>query len=168
MRVLVLYYSQSGNTAAAADTVARKIGADLAVLQETRSRRGVFGSLRSVFEVLTGRHTKLLPLDVDPATYDLIVLGTPVWAARMSTPVRTFIEDHTSRLNHVAFFCTQGSSGGEAVMSAMQTATGRAPVATLVLSHPDLNAATGDAKLERFADALTAFIDETGRLRPVA
>lgn len=168
MRILVVYFSRSGTTEAVANEIARALGADVEALREPKSRLGPFGALRSVFDVLTRRRAKLEPLNADPARYDLVILGTPVWASRASTPITTFIAAHKLRLKHVAFFCTQIGEGGDKVMAELTDTCGRSPVATLILSAPQIQSHTSADYLERFLESLEAFIEDNGRLRPVA
>ncbi len=42
----------------------------------------------------------------DPSEYDLVILGTPVWAGKMSSPLRSYIKTTAGKFKTVAFFCT--------------------------------------------------------------
>ena len=43
---------------------------------------------------------------------DLIILGTPVWAHNMCSPMRSYITAQKERFRAIAVLCTQGGSGG--------------------------------------------------------
>ena len=45
------------------------------------------------------------PLDV----YDLVIIGTPVWAGRCSAPVRSFLIQHGEELRKTAYVITRSS-----------------------------------------------------------
>jgi multimeric flavodoxin WrbA len=52
------------------------------------------------------------PASLQPRDYAVVVLGTPVWAGNMSSPVRAYINQHRAEIRNLALFCTQGGSGG--------------------------------------------------------
>ena len=41
--------------------------------------------------------------------YRLVIVGTPVWAGRCSSVVRSFLKQHGKELNRVAYVLTRGS-----------------------------------------------------------
>lgn len=168
MRTLVLYYSWTGETKRAAAEVAQAINADLEALTEMRPRRGVFGALRASWESLTGLRPKLAPLELDPKNYDFIVLGTPVWASRMSSPMRTFLREHKGDLKHTAVFCTQMGSGGEKTLQEMERLIGASPVAETVLSQDEEDSGARQARLNEYVAKLRAFIEDTKTIRAIA
>ena len=46
-----------------------------------------------------------LPLSI----YDLVIIGTPVWAGRCSSPVRSFLVEYGNELRRVAYVITRSS-----------------------------------------------------------
>jgi len=52
----------------------------------------------------------------NPSDYDLIILGTPVWAHNMCSPLRSYIMAQKERFRAVAVLCTQGGSGAGKVV----------------------------------------------------
>ena len=46
-----------------------------------------------------------LPLSI----YDLVIIGTPVWAGRCSSPVRSFLVEYGGELRQVAYVITRSS-----------------------------------------------------------
>lgn len=46
----------------------------------------------------------------DPSFYDLVVIGSPVWAWLVSSPVRAYLTAMKPWLPDVAFFCTLGAT----------------------------------------------------------
>ncbi|HXX66823.1 MAG TPA: flavodoxin [Polyangiaceae bacterium] len=136
--VLVVYFSQSGTTRTLAETIARELDADLEEIRETTKRRGILGVARSMLEVLLGRSPGLRPSTHDPSDYALVLIGTPVWAASVSGPVRAYLGQHKTRFPRVAFFATEGGRGADHVFSQMSEILGKQPEATLVLRQRDV------------------------------
>jgi hypothetical protein len=155
-RILIAYYSRSGHTQRAAHALADRLGATLLPITERRSRRGAFGYLRSAWEALQQRDAELDMPAVDLAPYDLVVIGTPVWASHPSSPARTFAKLHRRRMPRIALLCTLGGSGADAVFAELQSVLGQAPLATLALTDRELDSASDGAKLDALAATLAA------------
>ena len=78
-----------------------------------RSRTGFLGYMRSLLEARRKRPSVIAPGKHDVSSYDLVVIGTPVWAWSLSSPVRAYLMAKTNQLPAVAFFCTLGGKGSE-------------------------------------------------------
>lgn len=107
-------------------------------LDDSRDRCGIWGYWRCLHEAAKKRTVHLVPPAYDPSHYDVVVLGTPVWAGNISSPLRSYVAAHKAELRQVAFFCTQGGSGAEKVFPDLQELCGRAPLATLAVSDRDI------------------------------
>ncbi|MEM3432819.1 MAG: hypothetical protein QXP27_01440, partial [Candidatus Methanomethyliaceae archaeon] len=106
MKKLVVFYSRTGTTSLVAQKIAEKINGDLEEIKDAKNRAGIIGFLRSGYEGARRKLTIIAETKYDPAQYDLIVIGTPVWAGNMSSPIRTYIVKNREKFNKVAFFCT--------------------------------------------------------------
>ena len=78
-KVLVIFYSRTGATRRLAEALANALQADIEPITDRINRSGIFGYLRSVAESLQKRGASIEPMKTDPASYDLVVIGTPVW-----------------------------------------------------------------------------------------
>ena len=93
------------------------------------------------------------PASADPRDYALVVLGTPVWAGNMSSPMRAYIARHKLDFGRIALFCTQGGSGGEKVLRTMADLCGKSPVATVCLNDSEIDGDLHGVKLQAFMAA---------------
>jgi hypothetical protein len=157
-RILVVFYSRSETTAEVAGRLAAELDADYERLQEVGFRRrvGAFGFLRSILDVVRKRASHLQPMTHVASNYDVILIGTPVWAARASAPVSTWLSQHWHQVNTTAFFCTMGKRGSEDTFAQMQLLARRAPIATCAITARDLQ---GDAAVEKVARFVLAIKD---------
>jgi flavodoxin len=108
MKTLVLYYSYEGTTATIAAAIAEHLGADqerLSVINEPK-KNGFGKFVWGGSQVFMKRLPKIEPLKHDPSAYDLLILGTPVWAGNYAPAIRTLF--HTFRFSgkKTAFFYT--------------------------------------------------------------
>ena len=110
MKTLVAYYSRSGRTRKVAETLARLLQADLEEIIDCKDRSGFLGYLTAGRDASLNRLTKLKSLTKDPSSYDLVVVGTPIWAWNVSPPVRTYLTENKDKIRKVAFYCTMGGS----------------------------------------------------------
>jgi flavodoxin len=136
--VLVVDYSRTGNTHKVAKAVARGCGADLERLHDEHSRTGLWGYLRSAREAMNATPGQIRRAKHDPAHYDLVILGSPVWAGHVSSPMRRYLLDHAGKFSRIAVFVTEGGRGGPKVFSEMAALAQRQPVAKLELRAGDL------------------------------
>jgi len=105
-RTLVVYFSRSGTTRKVAEELARALGADLERINDHEDRSGFGGYMRSGRQALKDVLVQIDEPGRDPADYDLVIVGTPVWAYKMCSPVRTYLTNYASRIKDAAFFCT--------------------------------------------------------------
>jgi flavodoxin len=153
-RTLVVYFSRSGFTKGIAEEIAKRHGADLEDIKDTRPRSGLWGYLRSAREAFRKTLIPIQPAAKDPAGYELVVLGTPVWAGNVSSPMRAYLAAQRGRFKQVAFFCTQGGSGAEKVFVDMSELCARRPIASLALNDRDIKQGRYSAELDRFLGVL--------------
>ena len=153
-RILVVYYSRTGTTRKVAAALAAKLGCDSEEIIEARSRSGMFGYLRSLIEARRQVPSHIAAAGKDPSSYDLIVIGTPVWAWSLSSPVRAYLLANKSRLPAVAFFCTLGGAGSDKAFGQMQELTGKPPAGCLSITASDVASAAYEPRVAAFAEAL--------------
>lgn len=147
-RILVVDYSRTGNTHLVAKAIAHDCGADLERIREVRSRRGLWGYLRSAREAMKERPAEIRRPKLDPADYDLIVLGSPVWVGHVSSPMRRYLADNAGKFSRIAVFVSEGGRGGTKVLAEMAALAQRPPVARLKLRASEL----GDDLVYKVAD----------------
>src|ERR1700690_822698 len=103
-KVLVMYFSRSGTTHKLAQAIENAGGWDLDPIVDRGDRTGVLGYLRSALEAVFGLRPTLRPSLRDPAGYDLVIVGSPVWGSSVSSPVRSYLDEHAGSLPRLAFF----------------------------------------------------------------
>ena len=159
MKTLIVYYSRTGHTEEVAEAIAADLEADIVRIEDLADRTGARGYLRSGLDALRGRSSSIRPTETDPADYDLVIVGSPVWSGRLSAPVRTYIADNKTSLKNVAFFCTEGGYGGPRVFKTMQDLCGRDPIATLEVTGANLKSGDHIGKVDAFTRSITDLLD---------
>jgi len=114
MKAIVIYYSYSGNTKKVADILADylKQGREVKVLRlEAMDESDSFfiQAARALFRM----KAKIASLDFDLSSYDLICLGSPVWAFAPAPAMNTYLEGCFGLEDKsIALFTTYGSGTG--------------------------------------------------------
>jgi len=138
MQILVVYYSRTGVTKKLADFIAKKIGAQTEEIKDTINRAGAVGYLLAGRDATLRKLTKLETPKLNPAGFDLVVIGTPIWSWNMSAPIRTYLEEYKTEFKQVAFFCTMGGSGDERAFREMGEIIGKKTIANLALKTQEI------------------------------
>jgi flavodoxin len=113
-RVLVAYYTHSGNTEALAQAVARATGGTLFKIEpEAPYPRAYNAVVEQAKREIRANHRPPLKGDIDVAAYDAVFVGTPNWWSTVAPPVATFLSRHSFGGARVFPFLTHGG-GGEA------------------------------------------------------
>ncbi len=163
MPALVVYYSRSGLTKKACEAVAAALSEAEGVeavteeLIDKTDRSGVIGWLSGGRDATLKRPTEIEPVEADVGSFDLVVIGTPVWAFTCAPAPRAFCEQFADQLQRVAFVAPMGGSGDAGAYKAMEGYCGAAPVATLTLIDKHIRSDDADryaAKGEAFVEHL--------------
>lgn len=109
---LCVYYSRTGRTEKLMTEIAQALQCEAVKLSDGVDRSGVRGWLRSGMQAMA---RKLPPVEeVKPllplSAYELVIIGTPVWAGRCSAPVRSFLRQYGEQLRRVAYVITRASN----------------------------------------------------------
>ena len=109
--ILVVYYSLTGNTKMIAEAIAESIESDILELKPVKELKAEGGSkyFWGGYQATMKMKPKLKPIDLNPLDYDLIILGTPVWAWTYTPPIHSFLSkfDLTGK-NMALWTCSQG------------------------------------------------------------
>ena len=111
-KVLVVYYSLTGNTKMIAEAIVGSINSDVLELKPVKELDAESGMryFWGGFQATMKKKPKLEEFDIDPLEYDLIILGTPVWAWTFSPPIRSFLNKYDLTDKKIALWvCAQGN-----------------------------------------------------------
>jgi flavodoxin len=153
MKALVVFYSRTGTTKQIAEELAQSLNCDSEELIDTKKRSGPLGFVAAGRDATQKKLTKLADIKHDPSLYDMVILGTPIWAGTLSSATRTYIVNNKSKFEQVAFFCTNGS-GGQQLFAEMEALCERRPVSTLALPQTEVKKGVYQDKLRQFVERL--------------
>ncbi len=114
MKKLVIFYSFSGNTRLIAETIATATDADLLELKPKKEipSHGFMKYVAGGKAALTKASPELMPLDKNSNDYDVLFIGTPVWAWTYAPALRSFFAAHPIAGKKIALFCCHGGGKG--------------------------------------------------------
>ena len=112
-KVLVLYYSQTGNTEQVAKEIASRLDADMEAIVAVNPYDGDFQATieRCIQEREQGILLGIHPVAANLDEYDVIFLGYPVWFGTFAPPVITWLNNVDLGGKTIVPFCTFGSGG---------------------------------------------------------
>jgi flavodoxin len=115
MKTAIVYYSYEGNCACIAERIKAALpDAELVRLSaEDDKARGAFAKyVWGGKQVFTHAKPKLRPYSLDVNLYDLLIIGTPVWAWSYSPALGTFLSETKIEGKKIALFCCHGGGPG--------------------------------------------------------
>lgn len=151
MKSLIVYYSRTQNTEKVAKLIQESFHGDIEEIKPVKDYNGALGYARGGFESSTSKTPKLEKCIKNPKDYDITIIGTPVWAFTMASPILTYLRENKDKFNEVAFFTTAGSSGMESTLENMAKET-KNPLETVYLTKIDME--NYEIKTKEFIDSL--------------
>lgn len=162
MKTLVVYYTRSGNTKTIGETIVKELGSEFDEIIDKKKRKGKIGWLRSGKDAAQEKLTEI-EVQKNPGDYELIIIGTPVWAGNMTPAARTYLTNHASNLNgkKIAFFTTSGGQeGGEKALEKLEELTEQLVpnseiVAKLYVLENEVKSESYDEKVKSFIESIS-------------
>ena len=114
-KTLLVFYSRSGTTKALAEKIRARLGSDIDMEEiiDLKGRDGFFGNLIGGLDALFQRQTAIDSPMHDPADYDRVIVGSPVWYGNLAPAIRTWLTQNAIDITGSAmgFFCTFAGKG---------------------------------------------------------
>ena len=111
-KILIAFYSYSGNTRAAAQQIQGKVGGELYEIKPQKPYPANYKHCvaQAKKEILAG-FTPPLADEISLEKYEIIFIGSPNWWGTMAPPVLSFIKLHDFSGKTIIPFFTHGSGG---------------------------------------------------------
>lgn len=131
-KMLVIYYSQTGNTKAVAMEMATRLGADIEEIVPVQLYDCDFQATieRGKKELDEGAFPEIQPIKADVANYEVIFIGYPIWFGTYAPPIITFLNQVDLSGKKLVPFCTFGSGGLESSVKDLVEAEPNAEILT--------------------------------------
>jgi flavodoxin len=149
LRKLVIYYSLTGHIRQFSEFISQQIGADLLELQPKQEppKAGFGKYFWGGKQVYMKEKPALAPLDKNPADYDIIFLGTPIWAWTYTPAFNSFFDQQKLTGKKIALFCSCGSDPGQVFTHFTNQLTGNEIIGQLALKEADSSPEENQQKL---------------------
>lgn len=114
-KMLIVYYSLSGNTKYIAEKVREKTGGDVFEIETVKTYPSEYSVIteEAKRELQEGDLPPLKKGPPDMSSYDLILVGGPVWWYTVPTPVMSFLKQADFKGKRVSAFCTHEGGIGK-------------------------------------------------------
>lgn len=155
MKILVSFYSKTGNNKKAAEVLAKLAKADLEEIVDAKKRTGAWGLITAGIDGAFKSKAGIKTTKFDPQVYDLVIALTPIWAGGIAPAMRTYLTQNKEKFKKIAFvsICGMGEKNQNAVAD-FANICGQKPVASLLISQPDFEHGKHEEKLKEFLDRL--------------
>ena len=114
-KMLIIYYSFSGNTKHIAEKLREKTGGDVFQIETVKTYPSEYSALteEAKRELQTNDLPALKKGPPNMSSYDLILVGGPVWWYTVATPVMSFLKQADFAGKKVSAFCTHEGGIGK-------------------------------------------------------
>jgi len=117
-KILVVYFSHSGNTREVANQIQKNTGGDIFEIQPVKQYPEDYDEAvkQATAEIKINYRPELKTKVEDIKSYDIIFVGSPCWWSTIATPVKTFLSEYDlSGKTIVPFMTHEGSGLGKSV-----------------------------------------------------
>ena len=110
--ILCIYYSRTGNTRRAMKEIAEALDAEMVAVTDEQDRVGLRGYIRCGMDAMRKSTHPLRPFEtrMPIEEYDLVIVGTPVWAGRCASPIRGLLKRRGLEMGKVAYVLTRSGT----------------------------------------------------------
>ena len=137
MKSLVVYYSRSSITKKLAEDIASKLDCDIEEIKSKVDYNGKLGYARGIKDGASGKIVEIESQKYDPQDYDVVYIGSPIWASKAANPAISYLNQNKGKFNNVKFFLTAAASGFDSGFKQMEEKSMK-PLKTLALTTKEV------------------------------
>lgn len=149
MKTLVTFYSRTGNTKRMAELIANKLHADIDEIIDQKNRQGILGFIFGGRDAVKQSLTEIT-ISKNPAEYDLVIIGTPVWAGSSTPAFRTYLTENKNKIKKAAVFITSSGDTVDKTVTVFENILDKKSIAFVGWTGAEINQNNIDSKLNKF------------------
>lgn len=129
-KILITYFSKTGNTEQAAKEIQAIVGGDLVKIEPAKPYPDDYSTTTDIGkkEKAANARPEVKTKVANMADYDVVFVGYPIWWGTAPMAVFTFMEQYDFTGKTVIPFCTSGGSGIDGSIADIQKAAGKGTV----------------------------------------
>ncbi|MCL2774577.1 MAG: hypothetical protein FWD71_14705 [Oscillospiraceae bacterium] len=108
IKTLIVYYSRSGKSEIIAKDLQNRTGCDTDKIEYANKNKISF--IGAGFEAAFRKKVKIKGAGHNPGDYERIIFVTPVWAGKISTPIRSYMSENKANIKSYSLIATCGGS----------------------------------------------------------
>ncbi|PKK97098.1 MAG: flavodoxin [Tenericutes bacterium HGW-Tenericutes-3] len=114
-KILVIYYSFEGNTEIIAQSIAQFTHAELLSIKPVNEIKstGFSKYFWGGSQVFMKKTPELITFDQDLSNFDIVFIGTPIWAGTYAPPIKTLFSNEKLKAKSIYFFYTHDGGPGK-------------------------------------------------------
>ncbi|MFA6756044.1 MAG: hypothetical protein WCR97_06125 [Bacilli bacterium] len=113
MKKIFVYYSWTGNGDAVAE-ILKTMGYEILKLttNKPKGKSNFFKMMIYGQKALKGEKARLNQYNLNIDDYENIVIGSPIWAGKLSTPINTYLDENMEKLSNrkISFVLSAGGN----------------------------------------------------------
>jgi len=122
---LIVYFSLTGKNKIISAELQKQLNAPVAELKLVSERSGIWGFVVSGYENFFDKDAELQPFTTDLAPHNPIIICSPVWMGKLSSPARTFLKSPVLKGKDIYIFAScQGHWAEEKEAEQVKNLTG--------------------------------------------
>jgi|GEM_PF-2131306 len=106
MANLLVFYSRTGTTKKLAQQISAQLGCEVNEIMY-EGKKPSFPA--AAFQATRKSTTQIKGDEQCPSNFDRLILLSPIWAGKLSTPARSYLEKYGKRINDLALIATSKS-----------------------------------------------------------
>ena len=150
-QIMVVYYSRGGHAKILATQLGAELGCPVEELCGKKSYKGIPGLVKGIYHSLGKKYAGIENIKHNPSDYDAIVAVSPIWAAAMTPPVRTYLRENKENIAKLYLVSVAGSSGIEGMKEETVKEIKLAVSGELALKASQIDDGTYSQQLKEFA-----------------
>ena len=103
---LIVYFTLTGHNKIISAELQKQLNAPVAELKLVSERSGIWGFIVSGYENFFDKDAELQPFTTDLAPHNPIIICSPVWMGKLSSPARTFLKNPALKGKDVYIFAS--------------------------------------------------------------
>lgn len=110
---LILYYTLTGKNKIIAGELKNQLSCDVEEIKTVSERSGIWGFIVSGYENIFDKDAELQPFTRDLTGANPIIICTPLWMQKISSPARTFLKNPALKGKNIYLFVSFNGHWGE-------------------------------------------------------